>query len=394
MSVSFENKETNRGVLTSLSLKTKSNQDWTVSSTQWRNLLMFQVSVKVTFHVLSSTKFGEESLYQDVMNALFQTLMKQRCKRSWSWSRCSTKSDVTSMEKVKTGYHRWSCYKTWSKIGWLQNLGSISWCRKEVTDADVEERIERERNKHGWSWLSKKLLLKTATLLLSTSLVLSTVLNLTVEKVKTSHLDLVQVNSSLVSKTNWWSLSWRNCWCYRNIPRRLQTEDLAGKEAKFVTTIHEVKLKKFQLLTMSLQRHRRRSWNTCWIEEKYRKELAAAKEEAYKDAVEGAAIDKAVENAAEIVELPEEMIHEEVHRSVNWIPWKLATSRHQPWHVLPNHWNYSRRPYKQYEGEAESRTKTNLVIEAVAKAEGFDASEEEIQKKSSNWQQTTTWKLQ
>ena len=36
--------------------------------------------------------------------------------------------------------------------------------------------------------------------------------------------------------------------------------------------------------------------------------------------------------------------------------------------------------HKQYEGEAESRTKTNLVIEAVAKAEGFDASEEEIQK--------------
>ncbi len=38
------------------------------------------------------------------------------------------------------------------------------------------------------------------------------------------------------------------------------------------------------------------------LKEKYRKELTAAKEEAYKDAVEGAAIDKAVENA-EIVEL-------------------------------------------------------------------------------------------
>ena len=48
------------------------------------------------------------------------------------------------------------------------------------------------------------------------------------------------------------------------------------------------------------------------LKEKYRKELTAVKEEAYKDAVEGAAIDKAVENA-EIVELPEEMIHEEVH---------------------------------------------------------------------------------
>ena len=52
------------------------------------------------------------------------------------------------------------------------------------------------------------------------------------------------------------------------------------------------------------------------LKEKYRKELAEAKEEAYNDAVEAAAIDLAVENA-EIVELPEEMIHEEVHRSIN-----------------------------------------------------------------------------
>ena len=42
-----------------------------------------------------------------------------------------------------------------------------------------------------------------ATLLSLTSLVLLTVLNLTVEKVKTSHLDLDQVNSFLVLKTNW-----------------------------------------------------------------------------------------------------------------------------------------------------------------------------------------------
>lgn len=36
--------------------------------------------------------------------------------------------------------------------------------------------------------------------------------------------------------------------------------------------------------------------------------------------------------------------------------------------------------HKQYEAEAESRTKTNLVIEAIAKAEGFEASDEEINK--------------
>ena len=50
--------------------------------------------------------------------------------------------------------------------------------------------------------------------------------------------------------------------------------------------------------------------------------------------------------------------------------------------------------HKQYEAEAESRTKTNLVIEAVAKAEGFDASEEETPKRNrAIGGQTTTWKL-
>ena len=115
------------------------------------------------------------------------------------------------------------------------------------------------------------------------------------------------------------------------------------------------------------------------LKEKYRKELAAAKEEAYKDAVEGAAIDKAVENA-EIVELPEEMIHEEVHRSVNEFLGNLQRQGINPDMYFQITGTTQEDLHKQYEGEAESRTKTNLVIEAVAKAEGFDASEEEIQK--------------
>ncbi len=51
------------------------------------------------------------------------------------------------------------------------------------------------------------------------------------------------------------------------------------------------------------------------LKAKYRKELEA-KEVAFDDAVEAAAIELAVANA-EIVELPEEMIHEEVHRAIN-----------------------------------------------------------------------------
>ena len=114
------------------------------------------------------------------------------------------------------------------------------------------------------------------------------------------------------------------------------------------------------------------------LKEKYRKDLAAAKEEAYKDAVEGAAIDKAVENA-EIVELPEEMIHEEVHRSVNEFLGNLQRQGINPDMYFQITGTSQEDLHKQYEADAESRTKTNLVVEAVAKAEGFEASAEEIE---------------
>ena len=111
--------------------------------------------------------------------------------------------------------------------------------------------------------------------------------------------------------------------------------------------------------------------------EKYRKELAAAKEEAYNDAVEAAAIDLAVENA-EIVDLPEEMIHEEVHRSINEFLGNMQRQGISPEMYFQITGTTQEDLHKQYEAEAESRTKTNLVVEAVAKAEGFEATEEEI----------------
>ena len=106
-----------------------------------------------------------------------------------------------------------------------------------------------------------------------------------------------------------------------------------------------------------------------------------------------AAIDKAVENA-EIVELPEEMIHEEVHRSVNEFLGNLQRQGINPDMYFQITGTTQEDLHKQYEAEAESRTKTNLVIEAVAKAEGFDATRRrKSKKKSSNWLQITTWKL-
>ena len=162
-----------------------------------------------------------------------------------------------------------------------------------------------------------------------------------------------------------------------------------------MTTIHEVKAKEVPALDDELAKDIDEEVETlAELKEKYRKELAAAKEEAYKDAVEGAAIDKAVENA-EIVELPEEMIHEEVHRSVNEFLGNLQRQGINPDMYFQITGTTQEDLHKQYEGEAESRTKTNLTLlsKQLRKLKDLTLQKKKSKKKSSSWLQTTTWKL-
>ncbi|RJG36134.1 trigger factor, partial [Streptococcus pyogenes] len=111
---------------------------------------------------------------------------------------------------------------------------------------------------------------------------------------------------------------------------------------------------------------------------KYRKELEAAQETAYDDAVEGAAIELAVANA-EIVDLPEEMIHEEVNRSVNEFMGNMQRQGISPEMYFQLTGTTQEDLHNQYSAEADKRVKTNLVIEAIAKAEGFEATDSEIE---------------
>ena len=119
------------------------------------------------------------------------------------------------------------------------------------------------------------------------------------------------------------------------------------------------------------------------LKAKYRKELEATKETAYNDAVEAAAIDLAVANA-EIVELPEEMIHDEVQRAMQEFMGNMQRQgiSSEMYFQLTGTTEEDLR--KQYEADADKRVKTNLVIEAVAKAEGFEATDEEIEKEISD----------
>ena len=382
MSVSFENKETNRGVLT-----------FTISQDQIKPELdrVFN-SVKKSLNVpgfrkghlprpIFDKKFGEESLYQDVMNALLPNAYEAAVKEAGLEVVAQPKIDVTSMEKGQDWVITAEVVtKPEVKLGDYKNLEVSVDLEKEVTDADVEERIERERNNLA------ELVIKEAAAENGDTVVIDFVGSIDgVEfdggKGENFSLGLGSgqfipgFEDQLVGHSAGETVD-----VIVTFPEDYQAEDLAGKEAKFVTTIHEVKAKEVPALDDELAKDSDEEVETlAELKEKYRKELAAAKEEAYKDAVEGAAIDKAVENA-EIVELPEEMIHEEVHRSVNEFLGNLQRQGINPDMYFQITGTTQEDLHNQYQAEAESRTKTNLVIEAVAKAEGFDASEEEIQK--------------
>ena len=381
MSVSFENKETNRGVLT-----------FTISQDQIKPELdrVFN-SVKKTLNVpgfrkghlprpIFDKKFGEETLYQDVLNALLPNAYEAAVKEAGLEVVAQPKIDVTSMEKGQDWVITADVVtKPEVKLGAYKDLEVSVEVSKEVTDAEVDERIERERNNLA------ELVLKDGAAAEGDTVVIDFVGSVDGVEFDGGKGDNFSLGlgsgqfipgfeDQLVGHSAGETVD-----VVVTFPEDYQAADLAGKEAKFVTTIHEVKEKEIPALDDELAKDIDEEVETlAELKEKYRKELAEAKEAAYNDAVEAAAIDLAVENA-EIVDLPEEMIHEEVHRAVNEFLGNMQRQGISPDMYFQITGTTQEDLHKQYEADAAARTKTNLVVEAVAKAEGFEASAEEVE---------------
>ncbi len=161
-------------------------------------------------------------------------------------------------------------------------------------------------------------------------------------------------------------------------PEEYHAEDLKGKDAVFETMIHEVKTKELPELDDEFAKDVDEEVDTLVeLKAKTRERLEAQKQNAAKEAIQEEVIDKAVENA-EIGEIPGAMIEEDVHRQMDQylsglqqqgisadMYYKLTGSSEEDLH-------------KQFESGAQKRVKTNLVLEAIVAAEDIKASEEEI----------------
>lgn len=381
MSVSFESKETNRGVLT-----------FTISQEQIKPELdrVFN-SVKKNLNVpgfrkghlprpVFNQRFGEEALYQDTLNALLPAAYEAAVKEAEIEVVAQPQFDVASMEKGQD----WTITaevvtKPEVKLGEYKNLEVSVDVSKEVSDADVDARIERERNNLAELVLKEDKAANGDTVVID---FVGTVDGVEFDGGKGDNFSLELGSGQFIPGFEDQLVghaAGETVEVNVTFPEDYQATDLAGKDAKFVTTIHEVKEKEVPEVDDELAKDIDEDVETLdELKEKYRKELAESKEIEFDDAVESAALDLAVENA-EIVELPEEMVHEEVHRSVNEFLGNMQRQGISPDMYFQITGTTQEDLHKQHEADAEKRTKTNLVIEAVAKAEGFEASDEDIE---------------
>ncbi|HER2155391.1 TPA: trigger factor [Streptococcus pyogenes] len=381
MSTSFENKATNRGVIT-----------FTISQDKIKPALDKAFNkIKKDLNApgfrkghmprpVFNQKFGEEVLYEDALNIVLPEAYEAAVTELGLDVVAQPKIDVVSMEKGK----EWTLSaevvtKPEVKLGDYKNLVVEVDASKEVSDEDVDAKIERERQNLA------ELIIKDGEAAQGDTVVIDfvgSVDGVEFDGGKGDNFSLELGSGQFIPGFEDQLVGAKagdEVEVNVTFPESYQAEDLAGKAAKFMTTIHEVKTKEVPELDDELAKDIDEDVDTLEdLKVKYRKELEAAQETAYDDAVEGSAIELAVANA-EIVDLPEEMIHEEVNRSVNEFMGNMQRQGISPEMYFQLTGTTQEDLHNQYSAEADKRVKTNLVIEAIAKAEGFEATDSEIE---------------
>ena len=382
MSVSFENTATNRGVVTFTIGQDKIQPALDQAFNKVKKNLNAPGFRKGHMpRAVFNQKFGEEALYDDALNAILPAAYEAAIAELGLDVVAQPKIDVKSIEKGQD----WTLTaevvtKPEVKLGAYKDLEVSVEASKEVTDEEVDAKLENERKNLA------ELVVKEGAAENGDTVVIDFVGSVDGAefdggKGENHSLELGSgqfipgFEDQLVGAKSGDEVEVKV-----TFPEDYQATDLAGKAAVFVTKVNEVKAKEVPALDDELAKDLDDEVETLdELKAKYRKELEAAKEIAYDDAVEGAALDLAVENA-EIVELPAEMVEDEVHRAMNEFMGNMQRQGISPEMYFQITGTTQEDLHKQYEADADKRVKTNLVIEAVAAAEGFDATEEEIQK--------------
>ncbi|MCJ0586952.1 trigger factor [Enterococcus cecorum] len=381
MTATFEKTATNEGVLTFSIPQEEIQQGLTIAFNKVKgnlNVPGFRKG-KVTRQVFNRM-FGEEALYEDALNAVLPKAYDAAVAEAGLDVVAQPKIDVKSMEKGQDWVITAEVtVKPEVKLGEYKNL-TVAKQEREVTDADVEERLNQKRNQQAELVVVEEPAKEGDTVVIDFEGFKDGV---AFEGGKGENYSLELGSGSFIPGFEDQLVGAKagdDVEVKVTFPEDYQAEDLAGKEAIFKVKVHEVKEKELPALDDEFAKDVDDEVETLdELKAKIREELTATKASQAQEAVHDEALRKAVENA-EVVELPHVMVHDEVHRAMDEFLNNMQRQGISPemYYQLTN--STEADLHKQFEQDAELRVKTNLVIEAIVKAENLEATEEEIEK--------------
>ena len=323
--------------------------------------------------------YGEEALYEDALNVVLPELYEAAIEETGIEPVAQPKINVESMEKGQPWVITAEItVKPEVKLGDYKNL-TVPKQDRTVTDEEVEENLAQKQQAQAELVIKEDAAANGDTVVIDFEGFKDGV---AFEGGKGENYSLELGSNSFIPGFEdqlVGSKAGDDVEVTVTFPEEYQAEDLAGQEAVFKVKVHEVKAKELPELDDEFAKDVDDEVETlAELKEKIKAQLVASKEEAAETAIEEAAIAQAVENA-EIVDLPEVMVHDEVHRGMNEFLSNMQNQGISPELYYQISGTTEADLHKQFEGEAENRVKTNLVIEAIVEAENFEVTDEDIQ---------------
>jgi len=323
--------------------------------------------------------YGEESLYQDALNAVLPDAYEAAVKEADIYPVDQPEIDIVSMEKGQP----WTltakvAVKPEVKLGDYKDL-EVTRQNTRVSNAEVDEDLERKRQQQA-----ELVLKEDGAAEKGDTVVIDYVGTVDGEEFDGGSAD----NYSLELGSNAFIPGFEDQLVGHKtdevvdvnvtFPDEYQARELEGKDALFKVTIHEIKEKQLPELDDEFAKDVDEDVDTLdELKEKTKENIKEQKQAAAKAAIEDEAIQKAVDNA-EFETIPQAMLDDDTNRQVQQY---LAGMQQQG--INPQMYfqitNTTEDDLKdQFSADAESRVKTNLLLEAVVKDANLTASEDEI----------------
>ncbi len=159
-------------------------------------------------------------------------------------------------------------------------------------------------------------------------------------------------------------------------PEQYHAEELAGKEAVFACKVLAIQTKELPELDDEFAKDVSEFDTVAELKEGKKKEL----EEGLKREAEEAKINDVIKTATENakVVIPDVMVQSQIDYMIQDISYRLSAQGMSIEDYVKFTGSTMEALRESFKGEAEIRVKSQLVIDAIAKAEGIEASEEEI----------------